>query len=159
MNHRRDTPFIIAVFLLLGIFPDIKNAIINNKMGSLIPALLIGGLVGGALSYGSASWIKRNEKNGEVYFSFFNEASIIVVWLALISFWWPIVNKKFPKLCVALGANGVEKCIAEFSAFQSSLEGTLLCSLYVWGILYERRKSFRLVYRFQGFGKKKDMKN
>jgi hypothetical protein len=115
------------------------------RLKSLVFALCLGALLGGAIGYGCSFWIKRKQFGGNLRLGFW-PAVIISVFVLSRGLFTP---------CDLFGSSesdpkqkaDAKACASTFSVFEATTRSSILWTLYLWGIMYERKAGLRLIYR------------
>jgi len=149
-KHRITIPVLMALILVF-LIPDLRHAISYNSSGSLIPAAIVGFIIGLAISYPCIRWVRRNQQEGKVRIGYGTMGVVVSGWLGITLIAWLAAGRLIPGFCALLMEIGPNDCIAAVPIFQASTELTWLISLYLWGIVFERGKGYRLKYHIPIF--------
>ena len=145
-KHRVAIPVLIVLILALMI-PDLMHAYTYNSSGSLIPAAIIGFIIGLAISYPCIRWVRRNQQEGKVLIGRGAMGVVVFGWIVIMLIAGLAAGRFIPGFCTLLMEKGPNDCIAAIPIFQASIELIWLISIYLWGIIFERKKGYRLKYR------------
>lgn len=152
--HRRHVPFLI-ILSLFQLGTNMALFTVYSNLGDSVFSISLGILTGGVVSYALSSWIIRHQSSGIVHLKLgpLSIIAIFIIGLGLLVLQTIIDHKLLSSLCTVLGSKMPDICDAKLSVFISSSEVFLICSLYIWGLFYEKKSGCSLIYRIAFFEK------
>lgn len=147
VKHRVHIPIILGLSFGVGLAPDFLHAVSYNSLVSLIPAIILGTVIGGILGSGCLIWIRRHAVDGVVTLGV--GATVIIALYALVIYVIPSSSFTPPsEFCSVLLAKDNVDCGYKSFLIQSVSDFTLLVSFYLGGIWFEQAMKKRIIYRF-----------
>ncbi len=147
ITHR----FLSAIFVIVGLFRFYLSLLLVSGFSYSEILMTIGGgsLLGGSLNFLCLSWIKRKHVKGIVTLNIGILGVIALVFMAIgvLSLDSLITSKMLPHPCVFFFPGSDIWCAQQWSLFRVTGEVTWAMSLFVWGLVYERKIGYRLTYR------------